>query len=216
MSAGGLKSGSRLARRARSVDRARRDGPGLPRGAPRPGTDSGAALKTVDAQAGGLGGVHEPVPTRSPHDAHSGAPGHCHRLRRRGSRRAPVSGDAPGRDRATLKHRIADGGGSTEQTIAILGRLAAALDYAHARGVIHRDIKPASILLDDDLRTVLADFGIAKVLDDTCTTLSRQYLGISTYMAPEQSTGGPIGHRTRPVFLRMCSVRDAHRHRPLP
>jgi len=96
---------------------------------------------------------------------------------------------------ASLKHLIAEGEGSVEQAMSVLHRLAEALDYAHSRGIIHRDIKPANILLDQDLQPVLADFGLAKVLDDTSTTVSSQYLGTPTYLAPEQASGGPVSHR---------------------
>jgi hypothetical protein len=97
--------------------------------------------------------------------------------------------------KASLKHLISEGKGSIEQATSILRRLAEALDYAHSRGIVHRDIKPANILLDHDLQPVLADFGLAKALDDTSTTVSSQYLGTPLYLAPEQASGGPISHR---------------------
>jgi alpha-tubulin suppressor-like RCC1 family protein len=95
----------------------------------------------------------------------------------------------------SLKDRLAQGQLSTKQTLAILEQLAEALDYAHSRGVIHRDIKPSNVLINSQGRPVLVDFGIAKALGDTSVTVSSRYLGTPTYMAPEQSSGEPVGHR---------------------
>ncbi|MGY1623949.1 serine/threonine-protein kinase [Geodermatophilus sp. SYSU D00965] len=96
---------------------------------------------------------------------------------------------------ATLKEHLAQGPYPPQRALALLAPLAEALDYAHSRGVIHRDLKPSNILVDEQDRPVLADFGLAKALDDTSVTASSQYLGTPRYMAPEQATGQPVGHR---------------------
>ncbi|WP_157936861.1 serine/threonine-protein kinase [Geodermatophilus chilensis] len=96
---------------------------------------------------------------------------------------------------ATLKEHLAEGPYPPARALALLGPLAEALDYAHSRGVIHRDIKPSNVLIDEQDRPVLADFGLAKALDDTSITASSQYLGTPRYMAPEQAAGEPVGHR---------------------
>jgi serine/threonine-protein kinase len=73
-----------------------------------------------------------------------------------------------------------------------------ALDYAHKRGVIHRDIKPANVLMPSPNWPMLADFGIAKLINDNQQrlTLANQIIGTAAYMAPEQATGRPIDART--------------------
>ena len=73
-----------------------------------------------------------------------------------------------------------------------------ALGYAHQQGVIHRDVKPANILMDYDKRPVLSDFGIAKViLGDNIQPVTRTGVGIGTpdYMAPEQGLGRAVDGR---------------------
>jgi formylglycine-generating enzyme required for sulfatase activity/tetratricopeptide (TPR) repeat protein len=73
-----------------------------------------------------------------------------------------------------------------------------ALDYAHKRGVIHRDIKPANVLMPSPNWPMLADFGIAKLMNDNQQrlTLANQIIGTAAYMAPEQATGRQIDART--------------------
>jgi len=79
-----------------------------------------------------------------------------------------------------------------EETIAILGQVADALDYAHQRGVIHRDVKPGNIVLDERGRVTVTDFGIAKEIQETSASASGHLLGTPYYMSPEQYRGGEI------------------------
>lgn len=80
------------------------------------------------------------------------------------------------------------------EVLGYVRQIAAALDYAHALGVIHRDIKPANVLIDGHGQALLADFGIGKLFDDvggTTLTTRGQQLGTPEYMAPEQVRGDP-------------------------
>src|SRR5437764_21623 len=79
-----------------------------------------------------------------------------------------------------------------EDAIAVLEQVADALDYAHQHGVIHRDIKPGNIVLDDRGRVTVTDFGIAKELQEGSLSASGALLGTPYYMAPEQYIGGEI------------------------
>ena len=82
--------------------------------------------------------------------------------------------------------------------LAILRGVAAALDYAHRKGVIHRDLKPQNILLTGDGAVYLADFGVAKMLEGTsgANTAAGEVLGSPRYMAPEQAQGLRLGPYT--------------------
>jgi tRNA A-37 threonylcarbamoyl transferase component Bud32 len=73
-----------------------------------------------------------------------------------------------------------------------LSGVAAGLAHAHERGVIHRDIKPHNILLDENGRPKLADFGIARAFDATTATRTGSYLGTALYSSPEQLQGHKI------------------------
>jgi WD40 repeat protein len=97
-------------------------------------------------------------------------------------------------DGPDLKHVLADGPLSPERAVEVLTQVATALDAAHAAGVLHRDVKPANILLDQAGAAYLADFGIARSLavDATVLTNTGDYVGTLDYMAPERLMRGDI------------------------
>jgi serine/threonine-protein kinase len=90
--------------------------------------------------------------------------------------------------------RAASAGGRRVGREAALGWLreaAAGLDHAHAAGIVHRDVKPANLLLDGRDRLAVGDFGIARLADDTHMTQTGQLLGTAAYLSPEQALGQP-------------------------
>lgn len=97
-------------------------------------------------------------------------------------------------DGPDLKRVLADGPLSPSRTIEVLTQVAGALDAAHAAGVLHRDVKPANILLDQAGNAYLADFGIARPLADDVTQLTNtgDYVGTLDYMAPERLMRGDV------------------------
>ncbi|MEO7912987.1 MAG: protein kinase, partial [Roseiflexaceae bacterium] len=83
------------------------------------------------------------------------------------------------------------------QALRIIGHVLNALEYAHTRSVVHRDIKPANVLMPSPSWALLADFGIAKLLNDSQRlTMTGFIIGTAAYMAPEQAAGKPIDART--------------------
>ena len=78
-----------------------------------------------------------------------------------------------------------------ESAARLVGTVARAAHYAHQRGILHRDLKPTNILLDDQSEPHITDFGLAKLVeDDSSLTVSAAMLGTPAYMAPEQAAGG--------------------------
>ena len=84
-----------------------------------------------------------------------------------------------------------------DRALNIARQLCEALDAAHAEGVVHRDLKPQNILVDQHDHIYVSDFGLAKSLEsDLGMTRTGQFLGTPRYMSPEQAEIGPIDHRS--------------------
>jgi serine/threonine protein kinase len=103
-----------------------------------------------------------------------------------------------------------------DRTIELLAPIAAALDFAHAKGQIHRDVKPENILLDEEDVPSLTDFGIAKSVDGSRLTLTGQGIGTPGYMAPEQIQGKDITHRVDVYSLAVVLFKCLTGEVPLP
>jgi serine/threonine protein kinase len=82
-----------------------------------------------------------------------------------------------------------------EETVRIITQVADALSHAHELGMVHRDVKPANILVDDRGRAVLSDFGIVHMMEGTRYTLTT-VLGTPHYMSPEQGMDQPVDARS--------------------
>jgi hypothetical protein len=93
--------------------------------------------------------------------------------------------------RGTVGDRLQRGAVPPEQALRWLEQAARALDSAHARGVVHRDVKPANLLIADDETIRVSDFGIARAADQDTLTAVGSVLGSVGYMAPEQARGEP-------------------------
>jgi tetratricopeptide (TPR) repeat protein len=83
-----------------------------------------------------------------------------------------------------------------EHSLDIIAKLADALDYAQSQGMIHRDVKPANVLLSTIDRPVLSDFGIARLAGQTGLTRSGAMIGTPAYMSPEQGRGERADERS--------------------
>jgi serine/threonine protein kinase len=104
---------------------------------------------------------------------------------------------------------------SFEQIGDIVAQVAEALDFAHAKGIVHRDVKPANIILLDGMRAKITDFGIAKIASGGANlTTTGQFLGTPNYMAPEQVKGAPVDGRTDIFALGICLYECLTRRKP--
>src|SRR5439155_1417169 len=119
------------------------------------------------------------------------------------------------------------------RALRIVGQIGSALDAAHARGLVHRDVKPANILVADDDRAYLTDFGVVKDLASNGKTRTGSFIGTIEYGAPEQIEGREVDGRAdvyalacvlyeclagTPPFHRPSEVAvlNAHLHAPPP
>ncbi len=115
-----------------------------------------------------------------------------------------------------LKEVLAQGRPLTFDDIGeIIAQIADALDFAHSKGIVHRDVKPANIILIEGNRSKIMDFGIAKIASGAANlTSTGQFLGTPNYMAPEQIKGAPVDGRTDIFSLGICLYECLTRRKP--
>ena len=102
-----------------------------------------------------------------------------------------------------------------EKVIGLVSQIAAALDYAHSRGVVHRDIKPSNLIVFDEDKVKVSDFGIAKLADAEITHAG-VLLGTPSYMSPEQAMGEKLDGRSDIFSLGVCAFEMLSGLQPFP
>ena len=90
------------------------------------------------------------------------------------------------------------------EVVDLARQVLGALQHVHARGVVHRDLKPSTLLVDREGRVRVSDFGIAALADSAAITATGGVLGTPAYSAPEQSGGAPVDGRTDLYALAAC------------
>jgi len=95
----------------------------------------------------------------------------------------------------SLSDWIKKGALSLQDTAVIIERLASALDYAHSKGIVHRDIKPDNVLFDETNHPYLTDFGIAKLTESAVSATGGGTMGTPAYVSPEQAQGAKVDSR---------------------
>jgi serine/threonine-protein kinase len=96
----------------------------------------------------------------------------------------------------TLRDKIRKGPMAPHEALTIASQVAAGLGEAHRKGIIHRDIKSANIMVTNKGQAKVMDFGLAKLQGGSSLTRSQTTLGTVAYMSPEQARGGDLDHRT--------------------
>jgi serine/threonine-protein kinase len=96
----------------------------------------------------------------------------------------------------SLGDRIAQEPLTDGEALAVLDGIAKGLDYAHRQNIVHRDVKPANVLMDLSGSPVIVDFGLARLLEQPSATATGLFAGTPAYMSPEQAEGNPIGPAT--------------------
>ena len=97
----------------------------------------------------------------------------------------------------SLRRWLRNGKLSLQETADIIERIALGLEYAHRKGIVHRDLSPDNILFDNHNNPYITDFSLAKLIADTFRTNSGNgFIGTPEYISPEQAQSLPVDHRT--------------------
>jgi serine/threonine-protein kinase len=118
----------------------------------------------------------------------------------------------PGEALSTILER--DGALSTDKTLDVVAQTSAALQAAHAAGLVHRDIKPGNLLITPDGRVKITDFGIARIADQVPLTATGQVMGTVQYLSPEQASGHPASPATDTYSLGIVAYESLAGKRP--
>jgi serine/threonine-protein kinase len=118
----------------------------------------------------------------------------------------------PGEALSTILER--DVSLSTDKTLDVVAQTSAALQAAHAAGLVHRDIKPGNLLITPDGRVKITDFGIARIADQVPLTATGQVMGTVQYLSPEQASGHPASPATDIYSLGIVAYESLAGKRP--
>jgi serine/threonine protein kinase len=116
-----------------------------------------------------------------------------------------------GRD---LHDVLLEGPLQSERAVHVVGQIAKALNAAHEAGLVHRDVKPSNVLVDDDDFAYLIDFGIAHAVDDTRLTSTGNAIGTFAYMAPERLAENSVDDARVDVYALACVLYECLTGRP--
>lgn len=116
----------------------------------------------------------------------------------------------------TLRKRIEQSPLKPDDAVAVGIQVAAGLKEAHLKGIVHRDIKSANIMISDDGQAKILDFGLAKVRGGVLVTKEGATMGTVAYMSPEQARGETVDHRTDIWSLGVVLYQALTGHLPFP
>lgn len=105
---------------------------------------------------------------------------------------------------------------SPEQVLDVLSQTAAGLGAAHAKGIVHRDVKPANLMLTPDGDVKITDFGISRAADQASLTATGTVMGTARYLSPEQATGEPTSPASDLYSLGVVGYEALAGHSPFP
>jgi serine/threonine-protein kinase len=114
----------------------------------------------------------------------------------------------------TLQERMNRGPLTEPEATRWVGQLASALEFAHRRGVIHRDVKPSNVMIDKGGNALLMDFGLARMVESSNTLTGSMLVGTPAYVSPEQGQGRPVDARSDEYSLGIILFQIATGHLP--